>query len=707
MSEPKTVTVTMNENKNHTDLLRTNLRWAWHRPTRQAFETADSEAFAAAKGSVYGTRASAPPAYAKAAKAELEAYLAARDTWGDDVVPSLRSRPIAYFSAEFGLHESIPIYSGGLGVLAGDHLKSASDIGAPLVAVGLFYREAYFQQRVDKDGQQHAEYSITNRDLVPLQEATASDGSTLFVEVRTDKETIRARAWRLDVGRVPLYLLDADVPGSADRDLTANLYGGDEHTRIRQELLLGVGGVKLLAALGIEPSVVHLNEGHSAFAALELARQTQQDEGVPFEEARQRVRSRVVFTTHTPVAAGHDRFSPDLAWSALSPLASEIQTLDAAHDSSDGVPKEAILGLGRVHPSNEEEPFCMTVLALRLSSKVNGVSALHGEVSRAMWGDVWPESARHDVPIRHITNGVHVPTWMGGEAAALLDAHLPTGWRDYQWDAGVWEDANAISDASLIACADAQRARLVNFSRKRAAADARRRGEDGDIVSAMESALDPHALTIGFARRFATYKRANLILRDLELLQSLVSNAERPVQIIFAGKAHPKDIPGQAMLRDVFQATRNPRFLGKVLFLEDYDMEVGRELVAGCDVWLNNPRRPHEASGTSGQKVIYNGGLNCSILDGWWAEAYDGENGFAIGGTKAHSDLAIQDERDRAALAEVMPKVSATFYEDRSKWCDMVRRSISTMAPRFNTDRMVRDYVEQVYAPTAFATLAG
>ncbi|MFK7999601.1 MAG: alpha-glucan family phosphorylase [Polyangiales bacterium] len=689
-----------------TDLLRTNLRWAWHRPTRQAFETAGPEAFRAAKGSVYGTSAAAPAAYAEAARADLEAYLGARDTWGDDVVPSLRSRPVAYFSAEFGLHESIPIYSGGLGVLAGDHLKSASDIGAPLVAVGLFYREAYFQQRVDKDGQQHAEYSITNRELVPLQEVKAKDGSTLTIEVRTDKETIRARAWRLDVGRVPLYLLDADVAGSDDRDLTANLYGGDEHTRIRQELLLGVGGVKLLAALNIEPSVVHLNEGHSAFAALELARQTQEDEGVSFEEASHRVRSRVVFTTHTPVEAGHDRFSPELAWSALSPLAAEINELDAPHGSN-GPPKEAILGLGRVHPSNEEEPFCMTVLALRLSSKVNGVSALHGEVSRAMWGDVWPGSARHDVPIRHITNGVHVPTWMGGEAATLLDAHLPTGWRDYQWDAGVWEEANAISDASLIACSDAQRARLVTFARKRAAADARRRGEDEVIVSAMESALDPHALTIGFARRFATYKRANLILRDLELLQSLVANAERPVQIIFAGKAHPKDIPGQAMLRDVFQATRNPRFLGKVLFLEDYDMEVGRELVAGCDVWLNNPRRPHEASGTSGQKVIYNGGLNCSILDGWWAEAYDGENGFAVGGTKAHSDLAIQDERDRAALAEVMPLVASTFYDERAKWCDMVRRSIATMGPRFNTDRMVRDYVEQVYAPTAFATLAG
>ncbi|MFT5352964.1 MAG: starch phosphorylase [Polyangiales bacterium] len=691
-----------------TNLLRTNLRWAWHRPTRQAFETAGPEAFRAAKSSVYGTRASAPAAYAKAAKADLEAYLSARDTWGDDVVPSLRSRPVAYFSAEFGLHESIPIYSGGLGVLAGDHLKSASDIGAPLVAVGLFYREAYFQQRVDKDGQQHAEYSTTNREHVPLQEVKASDGSTLHVEVHTDKERIRARVWRLDVGRVPLYLLDADVEGCSDRDLTANLYGGGEHTRIRQELLLGVGGVKLLAALGIEPSVVHLNEGHSAFAALELTRQTQEDEGVSFEEASQRVRSRVVFTTHTPVEAGHDRFSSELAWSALSPLAAEIQKLDVLHSSKGkGPPKEAILGLGRVHPSNEEEPFCMTVLALRLSSKVNGVSALHGEVSRAMWGDVWPGRVRHDVPIRHITNGVHVPTWMGGEAATLLDAHLPTGWRQRQWDAAMWEGANAISDAKLIASADAQRARLVTFARKRAASDARRRGEDASIVSAMESALDAQALTIGFARRFATYKRANLILRDLELLQSLVAHAERPVQIIFAGKAHPKDIPGQAMLRDVFQATRNPRFLGKVLFLEDYDMEVGRELVAGCDVWLNNPRRPHEASGTSGQKVIYNGGLNCSILDGWWAEAYDGGNGFAIGGTKAHSDVNVQDERDRAALAEVMPKVSAMFYGDRSAWCQMVRRSIATMGPRFNTDRMVRDYVEQVYAPTAFATLAG
>ncbi|MEM9860076.1 MAG: alpha-glucan family phosphorylase [Myxococcota bacterium] len=685
------------------DPLRTNLRWTWHRPTQQAFEAANAEAFCEAKNSVYGADGDAPAAFSSAARTELKAYLEAQDTWGDAEVPSLRSRPVAYFSAEFGLHESIPIYSGGLGVLAGDHLKSASDLGVPLVAIGLFYREAYFCQRVDKDGQQHAEYALTPKERVPLHEVTDAGGSPLRIEVNTSHETLRARVWRLDVGRVPLYLLDADVDGSDDRDLTARLYGGDATTRVRQELLLGVGGVRVLNALGIEASVVHLNEGHSAFAALELIRQTQEVEGVDFDEACARVRSKVVFTTHTPVEAGHDRFSPELAWTALAPLAEAIQ----AHKNGGAAPpREAILGLGRVNPSNEEEPFCMTVLALRLACRVNGVSALHGGVSRAMWAELWPERPGHEVPIGHITNGVHVPTWMGEHAEAMLDRHLEPGWRKRQWDPSVWAAAATISDAELIACANDARASLVQFARRRASADARRRGEAPAVVTAMENALDPNVLTIGFARRFATYKRANLILRDLEMLQSLLANAERPIQLIFAGKAHPKDVPGQAMLKDVFHATRNEHFLGKVLFLEDYDMEVGRALVAGTDVWLNNPRRPHEASGTSGQKVIYNGGLNCSVLDGWWAEAFDGMNGFAIGGTSAHIDHAVQDERDRAALANVLPRLTRVFYEDRARWCDMVRRSLTTLTPRFNTDRMVRDYVQRVYAPSAFATLA-
>ena len=696
--------MTTEQQKRDADPIRTNLRWAWHRPTRIAFDIADADALRAAKNSVYATEGEAPPAAAASERAALEAYLGARDTWGDEYVPSMRKRPVAYFSAEFGLHESVPIYSGGLGVLAGDHLKSASDLGIPLVGIGLFYREAYFSQRVDKDGQQHAEYQLTPKERVPMHEVTGNDGQPLRVEVRTTKETIRARVWRLNVGRVALYLMDADVEGSDDRNLTANLYGGDSHTRVRQELLLGVGGVRLLGMLGIEPSVVHLNEGHSAFAALELIAQTQEVEGVDFEEAKHRVRSKVVFTTHTPVEAGHDRFEPELAWSAIAPLAEKI----GAHANGGKVPaREALLGLGRVHAGDENEPFCMTVLALKLSCRVNGVSALHGDVSRAMWGSLWPQRARHEVPIGHITNGVHVPTWIGPYAEAMLDKHLPAGWRNRQWEPAMWQGAADIPNNEIIACADAQRRALVNFARERCVADAKRRGESEAIADAMAKALDENTLTIGFARRFATYKRANLILRDLEALAALVSNSERPVQILFAGKAHPKDVPGQAMLKEVFQATRSERFLGKVLFLEDYDMEVGRMLVAGTDVWLNNPRRPHEASGTSGQKVIYNGGLNCSILDGWWAEAYDGENGFAIGGTSAHIDHDVQDERDRLALAEVLPEVARRFYDDRDGWCDMVRRSLMTLAPRFNTDRMLRDYTQEVYAKTANAILAG
>lgn len=640
----------------------------------------------------------APSAWSNAANAELARYLEADATWGDAEVPMLRTRPIAYFSAEFGLHESLPIYSGGLGVLAGDHLKSASDLGVPLVGVGLLYREAYFQQRVDGDGQQHAENPVTPWAQLPIREARDANGEPVTVEVRTARETIRAKVWRLDVGRIALYLLDSDVEGCDDRALTARLYGGDATTRIRQELLLGVGGVRALATLGIEPSVVHLNEGHSAFAALELIRQAQDEEGVDFAEACHRVRSKIVFTTHTPVAAGHDRFPPELTWETLSPLAEAIQTMDAAPKKND------VLALGRADAENTEETFCMTVLALRMASRVNGVSALHGEVSRAMWQEIWPDRARHEIPIAHITNGVHVGTWMGTAAAEVLDRHLARDWRTRQWDPQVWQASREIGDDAIISAADRQRAELVTFARERCAREATRRGESDAIVRAMETALDPNALTIGFARRFATYKRANLILRDLDLLLKLSGDAARPVQILFAGKAHPRDVPGQAVLRDVFRATRHEHLLGRVLFLEDYDMEVGRALVAGADVWLNNPRRPYEASGTSGQKVIYNFGLNCSTLDGWWAEAYDGRNGFAIGSAHAHADPEIQDQRDSTALAEALPELVSTFYDRRGEWCDMVRRSLLTLGPRFNSDRMVRDYVQSVYAPAALVT---
>jgi starch phosphorylase len=628
-------------------------------------------------------------------------YLSDDQTWAATHAGVLRPRPVAYFSAEFGLHESFPIYSGGLGVLAGDHIKSASDLGLPLVGVGLFYSQGYFRQRIDVSGWQREQYLVTDLGNLPMEPAIGPSGEAVTVRIDTRSGSVSAKVWRVRVGRCDLLLLDSDVDGNSpeDRELTSRLYGGDGRVRIRQELLLGVGGFRALRAMGITPGVLHLNEGHSGFALLEAVRHRMEEEGVTISQAVRAVARDVVFTTHTPVPAGHDRFSEALVEEHLGPLRDAL-----------GISLHDLMALGRERPDNPHEEFCMTVLGLKLARRANAVSALHGEVSRAMWTGLYPGRAEDDVPIGHVTNGVHVPTWLAPPMARLYDRHLGVGWRQQSGEARIWDGIEQIDDAELWETHLILKARLIDFVRRRAREQGEYRAEPADVATRLSKALKPDALTIGFARRFATYKRANLVLADLEVLGRLVNDPKRPVQFVFAGKAHPHDEPGKRMLQEIARMMRDPAFAGKFAFVEDYDINVGRALVQGVDVWLNNPRRPLEASGTSGQKVVLNGGLNLSVLDGWWAEAYDGLNGFAIGEGRTHADMRIHDERDGQDLYRVLrDEVIPLFYQRDQDglprgWIKRMKRTIRTLGWRFNADRMVMDYARKYYVPAAGGT---
>ena len=631
-------------------------------------------------------------------------------TWGARHAGVLRPRPVAYFSAEFGLHESIPIYSGGLGILAGDHIKSASDLDIPLVGIGLFYGQGYFRQRLDGYGWQKEEYIKTDMLHLPMEPAIGANGEAVMVQIETRSGLIRAKVWRMDVGRCELLLLDSDVEGNApeDRELTSRLYGGDGRIRIRQELLLGVGGFRALKAMGITPGVLHLNEGHSGFAALEAIDNRMKEEGLSFDEALPRVSREVVFTTHTPLPAGHDRFSVGLIEEHLGPLREKL-----------GLSLERLMGLGRVNPANESEEFTMTVLALKLSRRANAVSALHGEVTRGMWKGLYPGKSEDEVPIGHITNGVHVPSWLAPQMFRLYDRHLGVGWHERSSQPHIWEGIEDVDDGELWETHLSLKARLLDFVRRRAVEQAARRravdqgenrGEPTETLHSQSRVLSLDTLTVGFARRFATYKRANLILADIERLASMVSDPKRPVQFVFAGKAHPHDEPGKRVLQEIAELTRDQRFADKFVFVEDYDMNVARHFVQGVDVWLNNPRRPLEASGTSGQKVVLNGGLNLSILDGWWAEAYDGLNGFAIGTGRTHSDVNPHDARDREDLYRALEQEVIPLYYQRDRdglprgWIKRMKRTIRTLGWRFSADRMVMDYTLKCYVPAAGGT---
>ena len=630
----------------------------------------------------------------------LQEYLKSEHTWGARYAGVLWARPVAYFSAEFGIHESLPIYSGGLGILAGDHIKSASDLGIPLVGVGLYYDQGYFKQRLDLDGRQHEDYLDVDSGLLPIQPATR-DGEPITVSIATRTGTIAARVWSLSVGRNTLLLLDSNVDGNQpeDRELTARLYGGDDRVRIRQELLLGVGGVRALLAMGVSPGVVHLNEGHSAFAALELMRHRMDSEGIDAWEAIRRVSSQIVFTTHTPVPAGHDRFSPDLVEEHLGPLR---EALHLGYDD--------LMALGRVNTHDGGETFCMTVLALKLCRRANAVSSVHGQVSRAMWAGLYPGGSEQQVPIGHITNGVHVPSWLADQMRQVYNRHLGPDWPARSATPGFWEAIDGINDGELWETHQTLKTQLIETARRRAVQYATARGESPSFIALLRRALSPDALTIGFARRFATYKRANLLLKDIDALAALVNHPQRPVQFIFAGKAHPHDNAGKDMLQQVARLMQDPRFAGKLLFLEDYDINVGRHLVQGVDLWVNNPRRPLEACGTSGQKVVLNGGLNLSILDGWWAEAYDGLNGFAIGAGETHTSVDVHDRRDGDALLQTLQDEVVPLYYDRDsdglprRWIARVKRAIRTLGWRFSADRMVMDYVLKTYIPAAGGT---
>jgi glycogen phosphorylase len=627
-------------------------------------------------------------------------YMQSETTWAGTNAGVLGRRPVAYFSAEFGLHESLPVYSGGLGVLAGDHLKSASDLGVPLVGMGLFYSQGYFSQWLDETGWQQAIYPNQETGKLPMDLARGPDGKPVRISVDTRGGKIFARVLRVDVGRVPLFLLDTNIPENTeeDRHLTARLYGGDTRTRIRQELILGIGGARALSALGIVPGVVHMNEGHSAFAGLEMIRQRMKEDAASFDEALRETSRSSCFTTHTPVAAGHDRFAADLVEEHLGPVRDEL------HLSHDG-----LMALGRVDTQNHGEAFCMTVLAFKLSRHANGVSNLHGVVSRRMWANLWPWKSEEEIPIGHITNGIHVGTWLAPQMRMLYDRVLPLNWHERTAHASTWEGVDDVTPGELWETHQSLKSRLIAYVRERLHRQAQRHESPERSAQIASLALDPRKLLIGFARRFAPYKRADLIMKDLDGFADLVEGGT-PVQMVIAGKSHPADDPGKQLLQRIWKVTQQEPFKGRVIFLEDYDIGLTRHLIQGVDVWLNNPRRPLEASGTSGEKVVLNGALNCSILDGWWAEAYDGTNGFAIGNGRTHSDVAVQDERDGRDLIRVLREEVLPMYYERDaddlpqRWIKSMKRGVKTLGWRFNADRMVMDYVMSAYVPAAGGT---
>ncbi len=627
--------------------------------------------------------------------ADFDAYLKASDTWCTRTYKGRCKNQIAYFSMEFGLHEILPIYSGGLGVLAGDHLKEASDLGLPLVGVGFMYSEGYFSQRISEDGWQDAINNPLNFEELPVLKVLDENGQPLTVKVDFSDRQVNLHVWELRVGRVPLYLLDTNIEANApaDRRLTTRLYWSDLDLRILQEIVLGIGGVRVLRALGFEPKVWHMNEGHAAFLTLERARE-RVAEGMTFEQAIAQTRKNNVFTTHTPVPAGNDEFPLWLVDKYLSMLWPDL-----------GLTADQFIDLARNRQS-WGETFSMPILALRLSDGRNAVSELHGHVSRAMWRFLWPEVKDEDeVPITYITNGVHTASWMARRLRALYDHYLGEDWLEHLDDPETWEKIDLIPDQELWAVHNHLKRKLAFYIMDRARKRWRQGGFHPVQVIASGVMLDPYALTIGFARRFATYKRANLVLSDLDRLLEIINKPNRPVQIIFAGKAHPADEPGKMLIQEVYRAVKKAENGGRLVFLEDYDMNLARYLVQGVDVWLNTPRRPNEASGTSGMKAALNGVLNFSVLDGWWREAYNGENGWAIGKDAGPEEDPDDDEEAEALYHTLETEIVPLYYDERGvddmprKWVARMKQSMRTITPLFSTRRMLKEYVERLYLP--------
>ena len=674
----------------------------FHNPVAVLHEVSEQELRARLQDGHFADRA-------RAVLHDFEAYLADQNTWCHRHAPGLRKNPVAYFSAEFGFHESLPISAGGLGILSGDHTKSASDLGLGFVGISLFYREGYFQQAIDTNNWQTEFYNLVHPENVPLEPVLDARGERLKCSVEIGMNVVAFQAWRANVGRAPVYLLDANLPENEQhfRDLTARVYGGDSTTRIMQEILLGIGGVRLLRALGVEPSVFHMNEGHAAFLTLELVRE-KMAAGEKFADALAETKAHCHFTTHTPVEAGHDRFTPALMDYALQ-----------AYHATISAPWTDIMGLGRVNPADANEPFCMTVLALKLSRAANGVSELHGEVSRRMWHGLYPDTPVEKVPIGHITNGIHLLGWMKGTVRQFWRKKLTEDgdgackmWHEkfgHDWAAAVhsrefWEkmaDPEFVSDEELWALRYKLRRELIEFARRKLLHQ-NQRATPGDYIR-FDHLLNPDALTIGFARRFATYKRAPLIFQQFENIVKLAHDKKRPVQFVFAGKAHPRDDEGKRFIQQIIHLSKHTELAGYLVFIENYDIHVARQMVSGCDVWLNNPRRPLEASGTSGMKAGCHGCLNFSILDGWWREGYDETNGFAIGGNFHPDNIAEQDRVDSANLFKTLTEqVIPLFYQRDAKgiprqWIQRIRRAMVTLVPRFTTDRMVKEYTQKYY----------
>lgn len=682
-----------------------NLWWSWNNDARALFRRLDLTLWRSSQHNpVQMLREISQEKLAEAARdstflrhydkvlMRLDRELNNGHTWFQQTYPQLKDKTIAYFSAEFGLHNSLPIYSGGLGILSGDHAKEASDLGLPLVGVGFMYPQGYFRQRIPSHGWQEAVYQQLDMNKAPVLPARDHEGNEAMISVELNSRTVYARVYHVHVGRTSLYLMDTDVDENDpwDRELSARLYSGDSELRIRQEIMLGIGGVRVLRRLGIQPAIWHMNEGHSAFLILERIRE-KVAAGMSFAEALAEVRATSVFTTHTPVPAGHDAFPFHMVEQYFNHYWPQL-----------GLNREQFMDLG-YHQESWGEAFNMTVLALRTSGQANAVSKLHGEVSRQMWQSVWPEKPVDEIPITSVTNGIHIPTWIAAEMHTLLSKYLGPDWLERQDDPALWERAADIPDQELWETHLGLKHKLIGFLRERV----RRRWIEGvdDSIQVLTGGtlLDPNALTIGFARRFATYKRAALIFRDLSRLQRILLDKHRPVQLIFAGKAHPADDPGKLLIQNIYNMAKHNQLGGRVAFIEDYDMHMARYLVQGVDVWLNNPRRPREASGTSGQKAALNGIPNLSVLDGWWVEGYNGANGWAIGSGEEYDDPEQQDEADANSLYQLLEDEVVPLYynQDRDNiprgWVEIMREAMRSNAPQFSFRRMLKEYTTQLY----------
>jgi starch phosphorylase len=690
-----------------------NLRWSWSHQTIDLFRRLDADLWescghnpVAMLGRIDQSRLERAAndhaflAHLERVTQALDTYLAG-DAWFTRRHGKENAPLVAYFSAEFGLTESLSIFAGGLGILAGDHLKSASDLGVPLVGVGLLYQQASFRQRLDRAGWQQEVFEDNDFPNLPLTLERKPDGAPLTIAVPIAGHDVQAQIWRVQVGRIPLYLLDTNISRNAraeDRAITNQLYLGGREARIRQELVLGLGGYRALRALGIHPTTFHMNEGHSAFLGLERVRKLMEEQNLSFRESAEEASASLIFTTHTPVEAGHDYFSPDLMSRYLGEYVKSL-----------GISWQEFIGLGRRDPSNENEEFCMTALALRLTSFSNGVSRLHGEVSRRMWQGLWPGMPVEEIPIRHVTNGVHFQSWISEDMNRLYDRYLGPRWREEPADQEIWRRVENIPGEELWRTHERRRERLVTFARRRLLAQLKRRGALRSQVAAVEDVLDSRILTIGFARRVATYKRANLFLHDPDRLARILKDPQRPVQIIFAGKAHPEDDAGKELIRQITGMVREKELRPRLVFLEDYDMTVARYLVQGADVWLNTPLRPLEACGTSGMKAAANGVLNLSTLDGWWDEAWrpDDETGlapgWAIGSRETSDNREHQDQLEADALYELLEHdLVPTFYDRRAdglptRWLDRMKSAIASLCHVYNSHRMVREYTESYY----------